>query len=989
MSRDYWQPPAASIQFLSGELAGQTFPITGPATRIGRNTDDEIKLTNDQTVSRTHLKLLWTGAVWRLERKAGSNRVTINDQDMGEDAPLQYNDMVALSAQTSFRFLAPQGGRNGAYQPQPRSSGGVGSGPVRPLPTPDPLWRAGSQLPPEPSFSVSLPFADGNESPQGAYGTVRAPINPVDGTPLAGVATLEITSNTGYQRSYSLQQAVISLGREFSNDIQVPVQTVSGQHLQLEREGTGYVLVHPHPKRGGTANGLLYHGHKIHGNQQFRHPLINGDTFRIGDEHGGLVSLTFRDGSGAAQENLPPVHPIKLSGRRVTIGRDNDNTVVLPHPQVSAHHAILVQKDGTYYILNNKSTNGVFVNAKPVKRMEEHRLKMGDQIRIGPYRLVYETTHLTQFDESATIRIDALNLKKRGNKQEVLTNDISLSIPPRSFVALVGGSGAGKSTLLDELCGLRPAHKGQVLYNGQNYYQNMAAFSTQIGYVPQKDIVHTDLTVERALYYAARLRLPRDFNRKQIGQRIKEVLEDVELTGKGHLPIKKLSGGQQKRVSIALELLPNPSVLFLDEPTSGLDPGLDQKMMVLLRKLADQGHTIILVTHATNNINVCDFVCFLARGGRMVYFGPPKEANTYFDKGDFAEIYSSLEPTDEDKGIPERAEQKFRTSPLYRQYVTTPVQRATTPLGGASASDGARLRQRSNPWKQFFLLSQRYLELLRRDGTNLSILLLQAPIIALLLTFFIKANILVNHLGKDTDAEGPMFILVAVAVWFGIINAAREIVKEAPIYQRERAVNLGLFPYVFSKVVILGALCAIQSVMLLGIVGFKSGYPDKGIILPPFWEMYITLFLTAFSGLMLGLLISALAPNADRAMSLIPLLLVPQIIFSGDIFPLSGATQVISYIVSARWGLVALGSTNQLHHFSTCFPQPQPPGSPPLAPVPGCPPGYIQANPNAASDTFYVHSVQHLMLAWGALLLLTLAFLILTLYFQKRKDVKK
>ena len=181
------------------------------------------------------------------------------------------------------------------------------------------------------------------------------------------------------------------------------------------------------------------------------------------------------------------------------------------------------------------------------------------------------------------IRIDAHNLKRYGHNNVTLIDNISLSIPPRKFVAVVGGSGAGKSMLINALSGLRPASEGKVLYNGIDYYRNLAAFSGQIGYVPQDDIVHRDLTVERALYYAAKMRLPGDFTAEQIWQRINEVLEDVELTARRGLLIKKLSGGQRKRVSIALELLSNPSLFFLDEPTSGLDRGLDRKMMFLLR----------------------------------------------------------------------------------------------------------------------------------------------------------------------------------------------------------------------------------------------------------------------------------------------------------------------------------------------------------------------------------------------------------------------
>src|SRR5207244_11642349 len=203
------------------------------------------------------------------------------------------------------------------------------------------------------------------------------------------------------------------------------------------------------------------------------------------------------------------------------------------------------------------------------------------------YKLVYESTRLMEYDESKYIRIDALNLKKSGNNADVLLNNISLSIPPRTFVALVGGSGAGKSMLMDALSGLRATHQGTVLYNGQDYYRNLAAFSSQLGYVPQEDIVHRDLTVERALYYAARMRLPGDFTGEQIQQRINEVLEDVEMTDRRDVLVMKHPGGEGKPVSIALELMANPSLFFLDEPTSGLDPGLDLQLMFLLLILAD------------------------------------------------------------------------------------------------------------------------------------------------------------------------------------------------------------------------------------------------------------------------------------------------------------------------------------------------------------------------------------------------------------------
>ena len=384
--------------------------------------------------------------------------------------------------------------------------------------------------------------------------------------------------------------------------------------------------------------------------------MSQGDTFHVKNEYGTSVTLTYEDGSGdphGKSQEAEATIPLDDDHRKIIIGRQKGGDFRLDHPTISELHAVLVKGRRGYRIFDESSVGSVYVNGRAVKR---RRLKPGDVIRVGPYRFDFTDTELKEYDERKSIRIDAYNLKKTGDKQKVLLNEISLAVKPGTFVALVGGSGAGKSTLLDALNGIRPAHKGQVYYNGQDYYSSLAAFRTQLGYVPQDDIVHKDLTVERALYYAAKLRLPNDL----VEQRIEKVLTNVKLQPQRKQMVKKLSGGQRKRVSIALELLAEPSIFFLDEPTSGLDPGLDREMMDLLGKLADKGHTVVLVTHATNNINECDYVCFLCQGGRMAYFGPPHEALAYFNTSDFAEIYSSLEPTDENSTIPIEAEKKFK-----------------------------------------------------------------------------------------------------------------------------------------------------------------------------------------------------------------------------------------------------------------------------------------------------------------------------------------
>jgi ABC transport system ATP-binding/permease protein len=1000
-------PGLASIKFLNGSLAGRTVQITRPTITIGREPENDIVLT-DPSVSRRHAQLTWNNQVWSITKLAQQNTVIVNQRDV-QQSLINNHDTIILGG-ISFLFQVNAGRPNAPY-PAP------GNVQQRAAPIPPPLM---SQPPFATNAAAPPPMQEQNRAKaSGMYDASHATESVSHSVP-----SLAVSSNTHSNKtSFPLSGQVINIGRHPSNDIVIDENIVSAYHAQIVREGSQLIFIHPHPQQQRTTNGLLYQGRLIAGNEPFRKVLERGDIFRIGDEHGSLVTLSYNDGSAAAQDIVPTIRPIPLGAPQISLGRHPDNVVVLDHPLVSAHHARLDIAQGGYRIVDLHSTNGVYVNTQRVTGYAA--LKAGDEVRIGPFKLTYTPTQLTQQDESHSVRIDALHLQKIGNKRVVLLNDISLVIPPQKFVAVVGGSGAGKSTLMDALNGLRPAQVGKVFYNGQDYYKHLAAFSTQLGYVPQDDIIHRDLSVERALYYAAKLRLPGDFSEVQIQQRINEVLEDVEMTYRRKLLVSKLSGGQRKRVSIALELLANPSIFFLDEPTSGLDPGLDRKMMFLLRKLADKGHTIVLVTHATNNINACDYVCFLAQGGRLAYFGPPNEAKTYFDKTDFAEIYSALEPTEQHPEIPAQAEARFRASPYYRQYVQEPLDHG--PAARANVIEPAAAvhpPRRGNPMKQFSLLCRRYLELLSNDRWNLLILLVQAPIIGLILLFLagsgtfastsiaqcptradmtasfgpivsIRCQRVVDELntpqgqqfvaskggpkqmledsiaqGSGGDAQKILFIMAFAAVMFGCINGAREIVKEEAIYRRERAVNLGIVPYMFSKIVVLGVLCLLQSLVLVLLVNLKAPF-QQGIFLPPALEIYITMTLTSLAGLMIGLTISALAPNNDRAASFIPIILIPQVIFSGIIFPLDNPfLQFLGSFFAARWSMAAMGSTVGLHGEKL--------GSG----------GDFAYQGTLFSNFSQAQASLHLFLMWFALLVMIVGLGAATAYFLKRKDIR-
>ena len=1007
-------PQSGSIKFTTGPLKGRVFSIDRSTVTIGRDVNNDIVIKDDAEVAPFHARLVWQEPYWRIERHSQAGPINVNAQQV-DRATLQDGALVALGENTSFVLFVPTDTQD--------------------------LRSEGKQAA---LTDVAKPFDISTQrmvkSTQRPDQTVIAPFSAL------GISSLEVSSNTSDEkRMYALDKQVMSIGRNISNDIVINNRTVSGQHVQILRQGNQWVLFHPHPERKQTLNGLLYQGRKIRGDEHFRKVLAPGDIFRIGNEDGSFVTLTYHDGSSEMQDELPPMRPIKLGDAEVTIGRVAENTVVLAHPQVSAHHARLVREGGSYRIFDQNSTNHVYVNAQLVTNA---LLKMGDEIRIGPYKLIFESTQLTQYDESNYIRIDALNLKKYGNNHVTLLNNISLSIAPRKFVAVVGGSGAGKSMLLNALSGLRPAQEGKVLYNGQDYYRNLAAFNTQLGYVPQDDIVHRDLTLERALFYAARMRLPNDFTGEQIQQRIDEVLEDVEMTGRRKLLIKKLSGGQRKRASIAMELLANPSLFFLDEPTSGLDPGLDRKMMFLLRKLADKGHTIILVTHATNNISTCDYVCFLAQEGRLAYFGPPEEAKAFFGKDNFAEIYSSVEPSEGNSNVPEEVEVRFKSSKDYQTYVAEPLKgvhdvtsRAPSGVNGRARSKEKKRPKRGNPWKQFVLLCMRHIELLKNDAGNLLILLLQAPLVALLLMLMVRFEIgggifdpnsivqcrtqiltssgplalpgisnvadlvdckqVVNFLTTDPngtsyaqakggtnkalqdfivpaesgDAQRVIFLVGFFAILFGCINGTREIVKEAAIYQRERAVNLGILPYMFSKITVLGALAFVQAASILFIVDAFEPY-HQGVFLPVLVEIYVTLALASVAGVMMGLVVSAGAPNDDIANSLLSIIIVPQVIFAGSIIPLKDwFTQIVSAITPSRWALAALGTSLGLHADK----------------IDG---GKLFGNDYTYHGTlFSIYSkddgTQRIVLAWIALGVIILALTCIIGIFLKRKDARE
>ena len=475
-----------------------------------------------------------------------------------------------------------------------------------------------------------------------------------------------------------------------------------------------------------------------------------------------------------------------------------------------------------------------------------------------------------------------------------ILDEISLVIEPNEFVALLGPSGSGKSTLMNAMTGRRRASSGRISLNAEDFYANSGKYRQRIGHVPQMDIVHFALSVQQELTYSARLRLPPATPKEAISQRVSDVVNQIGLQERLNTRISNLSGGQLKRVSLGVELLSDPELLFLDEATSGLDAGTEARMMSLFRGLADSGRTVVCITHNLENVCLCDLVILLM-AGKLVYYGSPSDLLTHFGLEKLSQVYDHLETKPADDWA-----QLYRTSEYYKKYVAARQNPAPGEIASSAPADVSRdagaTPKPIGALRQFLVLTQRYFTITVQDRKNAILLLAQAPIIALLL------GLVFRNENFDDAVKGPLsqkmlgFLLVVSAIWFGCINAAREIVKELPIYLRERAINLHLGSYLASKVAILSLLCTIQCAALLLItLAMTRLKPDLGI-------QAGCLLVTAFCGMLMGLLVSSLVQNEDKAMAVVPILLIPQVIFSGAILQLSGLAEGIAkWIVVSYW----------------------------------------------------------------------------------------
>ncbi|MBX3086204.1 MAG: ATP-binding cassette domain-containing protein [Anaerolineae bacterium] len=832
---------------------------------------------------------------------------------------------------------------------------------------------------------------------------------------MIGISTpnLQIMPDRGTGYTAKLDGDVVNIGSKADRDITINAEGVAEFHTRLRRDGKSYRIYSL-----GGASAVLVNDKPISGSQL----LTAGDRIRLQDAEGRGATLVFENpmetmGTGG---NIGDTH--LLLNLPFAIGRDPKSDLVIDSLTVSWNHAQIVAKGNQRQLMDMGSTNGSRVNGQLITQPTP--LQSGDTIQISNFTYLYDGMQLRRISATPDIRLMAVQLEMTYQRffprsSHTTVRDVSLAFEPQEFIAIVGGSGSGKSTLLRMLNGVSHATGGHIYANGDDLYANYPTYQSVIGYVPQADIVHGELTVWQGLWFAAQLRFPNEQEEPR-QQRISRALDLLELTPYKNNLIRNLSGGQRKRVSIALELMAEPPLLFLDEPGSGLDPGLDTTMMRTLRRMADRGHTVVIVTHTTLNLDLCDKLIVMSQG-RLTFYGTPKEALKFFNVDSYAEIYNILlEPKNlvdmtqtyaADIGAirskagaiaaADAADQwrdSFKGSAYYQKHVVDRLKSFTTKAADKETLYLNKQLQRSKRggfWQQVRVLSQRTFALLRRDVVTLLLLLIILPLIGVFLatisrdtlisksgeelltqsTMFIPAKDrkdLVTTLfdkwptsvlpcasdlplpDKERDSDGDpcplyktrgggvtkagtpateyrihahevgtyapaqnaqrlIFMMTLAVALLGIFAAASTIVTERTLFFRERLINVRISSYLASKLIIYGGLALISSVMLLLLVAFGVQYPSQGLIMWGPLEMFITLALTAFAGISIGICISALNKSTNAALALAFGVLIAQILFSGALFEMNGFVgSVLSRLTVTRWAIESMGSTVHL-----------------------------------------------------------------------------
>ena len=685
------------------------------------------------------------------------------------------------------------------------------------------------------------------------------------------------------------------IGRDENVEISLKNAKISRHHVAINFQDGEWVV-----NDLSSSNGTFFKSKKI---DSLR---LRGKTaLLLGGEKGVFVHFEVIEGEPTSQvKTVKATSPSDIGrvslGSRTRIGRGDSNDLRIDDLQLNLWHAeIVLNRQNAHELVDLESANGTFVNGRRIKRQV---LQVGDSVEFGSTVLVYTGSAIEPDKSLSGYGLVASGISVVIGDKTLLDN-VSFELKPSSVTAIIGPSGAGKSTVLNAITGKLPLSKGQVLFGSKDLIRDYDQLKSKIGFVPQSDLIHSNLTTSQALRFGAALRFPKDTTKTEQKARVDEVLVELGLEHRKDLRIEKLSGGQRKRASVALELLTEPVLLFLDEPTSGLDPGLDRQVMQLLRNLADKGKTVVIVTHSTINLDLADDIVIMAPGGKLAYFGSPNGVMKSFKAETWPDVFERLTSTDSD--LVQMAPKRFFGFTPNRMQET---QLANTPLQG---------------WfKQFFVLSKRYLSVIAADrGYSVFLALLPFALSAVGLLTGSKFGLDVGSESMrflNPDARSILLILLLGTTFIGASSSIQEIVRERVIFLRERSVGLRVSAYIASKIAVLGLIVTIQVLIFAGLTVASRPVPVEGIILSSgLMELLASLVLVGLCSMIIGLLISSLVATSEVTMPILVVVTMVQIVFSGAVpLGLDGILEKVGFLIPAYWSMNMMSATIDMNKLS-------------------------------------------------------------------------
>ncbi len=828
---------------LSDRSAQQPIPITGQGLQVGRGRTQNQLVIDDPEISRLHAQIVCEADGRVILHDSSANGNFVNGQRVLTEV-LRPGDEVRFGFRNENRYI---------FQPAGKAS-------LRWHDTEQRLTRILPQEPSEgPRKFAAAASADkpdvwpGQDSSHTILASAHASrfsetVIVSQSEDVSPGRRLQLVLDQYAVRDIPIEGSRLEFGRlEGPGKVAIDNPSVSSNHAELAITPEGALL-----RDLDSTNGTFINGERIR-----ERLLQDGDLLQFGACESHL--FLYRE----ARRRPAVLRDMELTADHIAIGRNRANNIHLNHPTVSARHAEIRKVAGGFEIADLNSTNGTFVNGQRITRQ---LLKPRDRISLGAVQFIFDGSQIEQQSDGTRIRLTARGVTvdvtnaATGSPTRLL-DDVSLAIEPCEFVGLLGPSGAGKSTLMDALNGSRPASGGEVLLNSANLYSEFHSLRALIGYLPQEDILHRQLTVNECLYYSARLRLPDDFSETEIWQRVKEVVRVLELTEHAEKEIAQLSGGQRKRVSLGIELLSKPALLFADEPTAGQDPRTEMKMMQLFREIANRGSTVIINTHLLGSFSLLDKVAVLVRG-KLAYFGGSQEMMPYFNARRPQEIFDRLQ----EKKPEEWAAQYRRSEAFQESRAGTPPR--PKPAGRAAAAPPPKQRQHSI-FRQWVTLLSRQFRLKFKEKSTFAALLLPPVAIALLMAV----------LKQSANEPKVLFMIIVVALWFGCSASVREIVDELPVYERERQRDLSLVSYLGAKVVYVIVVAAVQALLFVAVLA-ALGALDNHLL-----ECFILMWIMTVEGGLIGLLISSLFSTAEKALYVFPLTMIPQLLLAGLLIP--------------------------------------------------------------------------------------------------------